>query len=60
MDKLHRVHGVATEVHISEKGIVETACGFMQVDIIKTKTISAFGHTVRDVKVQIYDLRFEV
>ena len=41
--------------NIIEKGIVETASGFMQVDIIKTKTISAFGHTVRDVKVQIYD-----
>jgi len=41
--------------NIIEKGMVETASGFMQVDIIQTKEISAFGHTVRDVKVQIYD-----
>ena len=41
--------------NIIEKGMVETASGFMQVDIIKTKEISALGHTVRDVKVQIYD-----
>ena len=27
----------------------------MEVDIIQTKVISAFGHTVRDMKVQVYD-----
>ena len=37
------------------KGMVETASGFMEVDIIKTNAISAFGHTVRNVDVQVYD-----
>ena len=40
---------------IIETGLVETASGFMYVSIIKTNTISAFGHTVRDMKVQVYD-----
>jgi len=40
---------------IIETDTVETASGFMQVDIIQTKAISAFGHTVRDMKVQMYD-----
>jgi len=40
---------------IIETGTVETASGLMQVDIIQTKAISAFGHTVRDMKVQMYD-----
>jgi len=34
---------------------VETAIGMMQVDVIETKSISAFGHTVRGMKVQMYD-----
>ena len=38
-----------------ETGQVETANGIVEVDIIKTNVISAFGHTVRDMKVQIYD-----
>jgi len=38
-----------------ETGIVETASGKMEVDIIETKSVSAFGHTVRGMKVQIYD-----
>jgi len=38
-----------------ETGIVETASGKMEVDVIETKSISAFGHTVRGMKVQIYD-----
>ena len=38
-----------------ETGIVETASGKMEVDVIKTKSFSAFGHTVRGMKVQIYD-----
>ena len=40
---------------IIEQTLVETASGKMDVDIIKTKEISAFGHTKRDMKVQIYD-----
>ena len=35
--------------------IVETASGMMDVDVIETKVISAFGHTVRGMKVQMYD-----
>jgi hypothetical protein len=35
--------------------IVETASGMMEVDIIQTKAISAFGLTVRNMKVQMYD-----
>jgi len=27
----------------------------MEVDVIETKSVSAFGHTVRGMKVQIYD-----
>jgi len=34
---------------------VETAIGMMKVDVIETKSISAFGHTVRGMKVQMYD-----
>jgi len=34
---------------------VETAIGMMEVDIIETKSISAFGHTVCGMKVQMYD-----
>jgi len=38
-----------------ETGMVETASGFMKVNIIQTDVISAFGHSVRGMKVQIYD-----
>jgi len=41
--------------NIVEKDIVETAIGMMEVDVIETKSISAFGHTVRGIKVQMYD-----
>ena len=41
--------------NIVEKGIVETASGLMEVDVIETKSVSAFGHTVRGMKVQMYD-----
>jgi len=34
---------------------VETASGMMEVDVIETKSVSAFGHTVRGMKVQMYD-----
>jgi len=34
---------------------VETAIGMMEVDVIETKSISAFGHTVCGMKVQMYD-----
>ena len=38
-----------------ETGMVETASGIMPVDIIETTTISAFGHTVNGMNVQVYD-----
>ena len=44
--------------HIGDKietGLVETANGILEVDITKTNIISALGHTVRDLEVQIYD-----
>ena len=41
--------------NIVEKNIVETASGMMEVDVIETKSVSAFGHTVRGMKVQMYD-----
>jgi hypothetical protein len=41
--------------NIIETGTVETANGMMEVDIIQTRVISAFGHTVREMKVQMYD-----
>ena len=41
--------------NIIETGIVETASGMMEIDVIQTKTISAFVHTVRGLKVQMYD-----
>jgi hypothetical protein len=41
--------------NIVEKDIVETASGMMEVDVIETKSISAFGHTVCGMKVQMYD-----
>ena len=40
---------------IIETTMVETASGFMEVDIIQTKDISTFGHTVNDMYVQVYD-----
>jgi len=41
--------------NIIDTGTVETASGMMEVDIIQTSVISAFGHTVRGMNVQIYD-----
>jgi len=41
--------------NLIETGQVETANGIVEVDIIKTDTISAFGHTVSGMKVQMYD-----
>ena len=40
---------------IIETTMVETANGMMEVDIIQTNVISAFGHSVRGMKVQMYD-----
>jgi len=40
---------------IIEKTMVETSNGIIEVDIIGTNVISAFGHTVRSMKVQVYD-----
>ena len=41
--------------NVLETGMVETASGKMEVDVIETKAISAFGHTVRGMKVQMYN-----
>ena len=41
--------------NIIETGMAETAGGIIEVDIVQTKVISAFGHTVRGMKIQIYD-----
>ena len=41
--------------NIIETDMVETAGGIVELDIIETNSISAFGHTVRGMKVQIYD-----
>jgi len=41
--------------NVLETGTVETASGKMEVDIIETKVISALGHTVYGMKVQMYD-----
>jgi len=41
--------------NVIETGLVETANGIVEVDIIQTDVISAFGHTVRGMEVQIYD-----
>jgi hypothetical protein len=41
--------------NVLETGTVETASGKMEVDIIETKVISALGHTVLGMKVQMYD-----
>jgi len=40
---------------IIETGMAETSGGIIEVDVIETKSISAFGHTVRGMKVQVYD-----
>ena len=41
--------------NVIETGMVETSGGIIEVDVIETKAISAFGHTVRGMNVQIYD-----
>ena len=33
----------------------ETAAGIMEVDVIETNVISAFGHKVSGMAVQVYD-----
>ena len=38
-----------------ETGLVETANGIVEVDFIQTNVISAFGHAVRGLEVQVYD-----
>jgi len=38
-----------------ETGMAETAGGIIEVDIIQTEVISAFGHNVHGMKVQVYD-----
>ena len=40
---------------IIDTGMAETSGGIIEVDIVETKAISALGHTVRGMKVQIYD-----
>ena len=41
--------------NVHETVTVETASGKMEVDIIEIGAISALGHTVRGMKVQMYD-----
>ena len=41
--------------NIIETVMVETAAGAMEVDVIETKAISAFVHTVHGMKIQVYD-----
>ena len=38
-----------------ESGLVETANGIVEVDIIQTNVIAAFGHAVNGITVQVYD-----
>jgi hypothetical protein len=41
--------------NVIETGMVETSGGIIEVDIVETKAISAFGHTVRGMNVRRYD-----
>ena len=41
--------------NVIETGMVETANGIVDVGIIKVDSLSAFGHTIPDMKVQVYD-----
>jgi len=41
--------------NIIETGMAETSGGIVEVDIIETNAIFAFGHTVHGMKIQIYD-----
>jgi hypothetical protein len=38
-----------------EKRLVETAGGIIEVDVMPTNIISAFGHSVHNMDVQVYD-----
>jgi predicted aspartyl protease len=38
-----------------EKGMVETANGIIEVEIFKVESLMAFGHSMRNMKVQVYD-----
>ena len=40
---------------VIETGLVETANGIVEVSVSKTNTIAAFGHTVNDMSIQIYN-----
>ncbi|MCL2073246.1 MAG: aspartyl protease family protein [Marinilabiliaceae bacterium] len=40
---------------ITEKGAIETANGIIDVGVFKVDSLSAFGHTKRNMKVQVYD-----
>ena len=40
---------------IIEKGAIETANGIIEVGIFEVDNLSAFGHTKRNMKVQVYD-----
>jgi len=41
--------------NVIKQGMVETANGIIEIDVIKTKALSAFGHTLSAMNVQIYD-----
>ncbi|MCL2073903.1 MAG: aspartyl protease family protein [Marinilabiliaceae bacterium] len=38
-----------------EKGAIETANGIVEVGLFKVDSLSAFGHTKNNMKVQVYD-----
>ena len=40
---------------IIETGLVETANGIVELDIIQTNLISAIGHNVNGITIQVYD-----
>ena len=38
-----------------EKGLIETANGIVEVGVFEVESLAAFGHTVRNASVQVYD-----
>ena len=41
--------------NVIQQGMVETANGIVEIDVIETKALSAFGYSVPNMNVQIYD-----
>jgi len=42
-------------INVIDKSAVETANGIVEVSIFKVDSLSALGHTIYDMKVQVYD-----